>query len=669
MHRKLNNPVSLTYENIIKTDWVDSLPDTGFEIVSVLQHGQYLYAAANGYVMQLSALTGLIEKSNNLPGLSKNEVNLALSQDGSILIVGTHGSVVALDASDITRQLWINDLKGQDVGIVHLICGANTVYAGTGGYVNAIPLSEPQNFQTNPLKGAGDEEVRLALSPDESQLVVGTKGIVICIDTNNFEGNFAWKNSLSGQGESVVSVMIADGYAYAGTNGHVNQLSMQNGSMQSTNDLKGLDYYEIRLAAAADGNSIYAGINGTVVALSASGLNEQWRCGLPDAQKSIVNLITGNNGLLIAGSAGIVSMITDGEVKYTNTLPGLDTQEVRLALSQDQQQVFFGTNGYAVGASNLGARTINTNNWMEQLGNAIGPVKLRNLFIPGSHDSGSYNITANSGIGPDDGIPGWLQPFINGSDTLRQIAAGWAAAQGQNVYQQLNNGIRYLDLRAATRGSEIWLLHGFYSVNVDDVLQDVARFVSENRQEIIILDFNHFYSFDSDSYLKLANKLKATFSSNIIPRNFDNKGDYLNITVNDIWAKNGQILVLFDDESTVNSCPWLWSEYVDIYSPYYADTTVNGLIADLDTRGHTSHSSFYYLHGQLTPDTGMIIAGEFKSPSNLKELAASSNPSFMQWLTKNYNPAINIMATDWVSETDLVSFAILVNKYYRSSQV
>ena len=74
---------------------------------------------------------------------------------------------------------------------------------------------------------------------------------------------------------------------------------------------------------------------------------------------------------------------------------------------------------------------------MGDFGNKIGSIYLKDLTIPGSHDSGTYGMV----------VPG-------------------CAAQGVNVYEQLRAGVRYLDLRVMWNDNDYHIYHGdFTSLN------------------------------------------------------------------------------------------------------------------------------------------------------------------------------------------------------------
>ncbi|XP_060176185.1 uncharacterized protein LOC132606623 [Lycium barbarum] len=117
-------------------------------------------------------------------------------------------------------------------------------------------------------------------------------------------------------------------------------------------------------------------------------------------------------------------------------------------------------------------------NWMS----ALIPEKLHvnKIVWPGTHDSATDQI----------GIPLITRPF--------------AQCQSLSIYQQLVNGVRVLDIRVQ---EDRRICHGILlCYNVDVVINDIKKFLSETHSEIIILEirteFGHDDPPDFDKYLE-----------------------------------------------------------------------------------------------------------------------------------------------------------------------
>ena len=104
---------------------------------------------------------------------------------------------------------------------------------------------------------------------------------------------------------------------------------------------------------------------------------------------------------------------------------------------------------------------------------------LKNVVIPGAHDAGTAGLS-----------------YL-------------AETQDRDTAAMLACGIRYLDLRVAkTKDGELKIYHGpFKGVTLDSVLDAISEFLSKNRSEALILDFQHF---DGDAELDVQAKVLAT---------------------------------------------------------------------------------------------------------------------------------------------------------------
>lgn len=122
---------------------------------------------------------------------------------------------------------------------------------------------------------------------------------------------------------------------------------------------------------------------------------------------------------------------------------------------------------------NVKAAHINEH-WMADNWDFIKDKKLAQIVIPGTHDSGTYQLRFGNGINV-------------------------AKTQNVSIGEQLKDGIRYLDLRLIEAkhrdcaDDSVWWIHhgGFYSYRLQDALDEIASFVKKpaNSKEVIILDF------------------------------------------------------------------------------------------------------------------------------------------------------------------------------------
>lgn len=148
--------------------------------------------------------------------------------------------------------------------------------------------------------------------------------------------------------------------------------------------------------------------------------------------------------------------------------------------------------------------------WMEADWATIRGQKLNDVALPAAHDAGMYqaNACTRSSTKPYAGVDLGLAVGANPCNTQ---------TQKKRIYDQLMAGARYLDLRPMLVGQndpapgatympgEFRIHHtddagGCVAGTVKEVIDDVRRFVSENRYELVVLDWSHFKEWPRDAY-------------------------------------------------------------------------------------------------------------------------------------------------------------------------
>ena len=118
---------------------------------------------------------------------------------------------------------------------------------------------------------------------------------------------------------------------------------------------------------------------------------------------------------------------------------------------------------------------------------------LLSLTLPGSHSSASYALSAT--LGPPDTGSALLDAAIDLAALLRlplsSVVLPWALAQTGTLYEQAMAGCRYFDVRAAWTGIEWRVHHMLLGDTVDAAVADVARFVAEHREEVLVVEVSH----------------------------------------------------------------------------------------------------------------------------------------------------------------------------------
>ncbi|XP_072944750.1 PI-PLC X domain-containing protein 3 [Epargyreus clarus] len=294
------------------------------------------------------------------------------------------------------------------------------------------------------------------------------------------------------------------------------------------------------------------------------------------------------------------------------------------------------------------AQKLNLESWMAELPEPLKNIPIIYLAIPGSHDSMTYGITRSSGLAPDaEPILNRLYPLFRGT-ILR-----WTITQTLDAYQQLLIGIRYLDLRLATKTGEdkFYFTHGVYAGEITHPLMQVKEFVDKHPGEIVILDFQHFYGFTPDDHNKLMRYLLNLYGPKLIPKQLDLQ----RITLNSLRRLQQQVVVVYRHQS-VYATDEFWQPQM-LPSPWPQQDSILGLLSFL--QNVKRHPGMGFVHqAVLTPTPGFIL---FRWMSNLRnKCAVPVNKEVLPKLTE-FTPGpprdstrapLNVVIADFVDLDD-----------------
>lgn len=138
--------------------------------------------------------------------------------------------------------------------------------------------------------------------------------------------------------------------------------------------------------------------------------------------------------------------------------------------------------------------------WMGIYHHCLRDLTLTELTLPGAHDAASF------GAG-------------------QFLAQSWVQTQYLNLRQQLEQGIRALDLRLAKtddKAEPFQFVHGWFQTNLSltDGLRQISDFMRDHTREVVILDFHKLErTWTLDDAKALVHQLEQTFGSLIVPFN------------------------------------------------------------------------------------------------------------------------------------------------------
>ena len=234
----------------------------------------------------------------------------------------------------------------------------------------------------------------------------------------------------------------------------------------------------------------------------------------------------------------------------------------------------------------------------------------------------------------------------------------WSTCQDLTLTQQLELGVRYMDLRVAPKpGSEdIYMVHALYGRTVAQCMTEINDFLNQHTKEIVLLDFNHFFDMTAVEHTVLISALMDIFGQKMCQLL-----DADSLTLENLWSSGLQVIVFYHNEIVSDYLQFWPGSFIPVN--WINTLDIDQLLIALETKYSTRHSdtTFNGTHGILSTDANYIMA---HLGGNLKEnLAAKIAKPFVDWLkNKRAGPnGINVCLMDFVQLQDYVSTVINLN--------
>jgi len=308
-----------------------------------------------------------------------------------------------------------------------------------------------------------------------------------------------------------------------------------------------------------------------------------------------------------------------------------------------------------------------TNNWMQQSYKLIKDKTLRDICIPGSHDSGMY---------------------YRGISTKGAFDCN-VLTQSLPIYDQLVYGFRYFDIRPVylplvrkflmghfTEPLPVLGIQGACSVDIDKLIDDVNKYTKYNN-ELIILNISHELNLTTEKKLtgieweELLTLITDKLKNLLIISNFDNLNEddlLLNKKISEFIDSKPAVVVIIPN---INDEVFNKFKYQGIYrrkslDPYdnYSDTnSVERMIEDqiqkLQYVKYYNPREYFLLSWTLTQSTKQAATCMLPfGGDDIKDLANRVNNKFdaIKPTLKDYKP--NIFYIDNIKDNTLTTFIV-----------
>lgn len=274
---------------------------------------------------------------------------------------------------------------------------------------------------------------------------------------------------------------------------------------------------------------------------------------------------------------------------------------------------------------------------MEEKWSSIANLTLKELTLPGTHDSGSWSVT-------DEliGLPQWINTIVKVADHLGievgEIIDGWARSQTHNFFDQFSFGIRYVDVRIIYDDRKgVWRTHHgvVLGTNVEVLLQHTQQFLQNNTKEVIVLELSHETSTNATVEAELLSLIEKYLGNYLWPYS---KG-FVSLQEMIDAGKNVILTLPFGNDNDK-----IWPEGTIINS--YANSPVLPTMEKYNVgkarefaTAKIGPKNLFKMSWTLTPNEGTIFEMIFPDkPHTLLQLADIANKDLVNWFQTDIEP-------------------------------
>lgn len=218
--------------------------------------------------------------------------------------------------------------------------------------------------------------------------------------------------------------------------------------------------------------------------------------------------------------------------------------------------------------------------WMSEHKDQLKGMTINQVTLLGSHDSASCDI----GVG-SPAVSGYLTRtghHKKGPASEKDVKS--AVCQSASIKDQLEYGVRHIDLRVAHQDGQYWLSHMYLSTPAfgpGGVFTQIKEFISEHPDEVIIMTGEHLYSkrapMTTDEAAAFYSKLEEYLGDLLIQRD-----DFSKLTYGKIWEGQGRIILIISPDTQIADDPLLWDGN-DVDSAWMDEKDPETLISELSS--------------------------------------------------------------------------------------
>ncbi len=205
--------------------------------------------------------------------------------------------------------------------------------------------------------------------------------------------------------------------------------------------------------------------------------------------------------------------------------------------------------------------------------------------------------------------------------------------------------------------------HGLIGANLEDILQEVQRFIEKHKKELILLDFNHMLQMNVDAFTFLNFLLNKTFGEKMYE--FEESDT---VTLQNAWRLKKNIIVFYQyihaRQKHMPKFVWNHSKIVAPFRKenfYSTNTWLNFLDNEFKRR---EKNKFFVTQGILQPHWIGIVSASLAASGTLEKwVSDDATKSLVSWLhsCNRGSNKINIVIADFVEKNNFIPSVLEVN--------
>ncbi len=288
--------------------------------------------------------------------------------------------------------------------------------------------------------------------------------------------------------------------------------------------------------------------------------------------------------------------------------------------------------------------TLFADNW-----DKICDKNFHSLHLLGSHDSCSYSVSENAYLYSDNKyltavnrIPKMLRRCLK----ISKLIHSFARSQQSQIIEQLNFGVRSLDVRICEHDNILYTNHSLLGMTVSQAIDQVAQFVEANSKEFVQIKFKWS---DTNFPYDLSTKLSTLIASHKLKDKIILDSE-LNNNLSTLQASNKRVHLVMEgaDRSLSSSNTIFCNRYIDTNDP---NTKINRLKEQIAV--FNPDIGWYDVQYVLTPQDDDVKKAIYKlrfSNDNLHEINLKLPKPTAVFICDNFNFKLcNILSLDFIN--------------------